>query len=94
MSEEPGKTHVRERLEHIRETQQQTPPPRHRLIPPVLLDRVVLAASILGLLLVAGTIIGMIWNTVDQVFGFRFVATVLVSVATLCLFRLIYNGND
>ena len=54
----------------------------------------VISACVLGLLLVAGTIICMIWNAVDQVFGFRFVATVVVSVATLCLSRLIYDSND
>jgi hypothetical protein len=54
-----------------------------------LLDRVTFFASILSLLLIAVAILAMIWQTIDEVFGFRFVASTVVVMITLLIFRFI-----
>jgi hypothetical protein len=94
MSEDLQKKPVRDLLENIRTNQEPPGVARRPLVRTELLDRIVFFALIGSLLLVAGAVIGMIWDLVEQVFGIRFIATVIVAVVSLCIFRMINSSAE
>lgn len=64
------------------------------LINPKLMDRITFVAAILWLILMAATLIGMIWGSIDDGFGFRFVGSACVAMLAILGFRAINSQFD
>ena len=94
MNEEPKNKPVRELLQDISRNIEPSRATPRGFINPKLMDRIVIFVSILCLLIVATTFIGMIWSRIDEGFGFRFVGSVGIFLLTLIAFRLINAQYD
>ena len=94
MNENENAKPVRKLLQDISSTSEPSRISPRGLINPKLMDRITFFAAILCLLLVATTLIGMIWNFIDEGFGFRFVASVCVAMLALLGFRAINAQFD
>ena len=89
MNEEPKNKPVRELLQDISRNIEPLRVTPRGFISPKLVDRITVFASVLCVLIVAATFIGMIWNSIDEVFGFRFAASVVIFMLTLLGLRAI-----
>ena len=89
MNEDPKNKPVRELLQDISRNIEPSRATPRGLINPKLVDRITFFASILCVVIVAATFIGMIWNSIDEVFGFRFAASVGIFMLTLFGLRAI-----
>lgn len=89
MNEDPKNKPVRELLQDISRNVEPSCVTPRGFINPKLMDRITFFASILCVVIVAATFVGMIWNSIDEVFGFRFAASVAIFMLTLIALRAI-----
>ena len=94
INEDPKIKPVRELLQDIgwdNEPLRSTP---RGLVNPKRADRIVFCAGIFPVLIVAATLLGMIWNSVSEGFGYPFIASVGVTMLPLLSLRLINAHFD
>ncbi len=89
MNDEQKGKQIRDLLQDISSNNDPSRTQPRGLINTRLMDRITFFASILSLLLVAAAFIAMIWQSLDEVFGFRFVASTGIFMITLLVFRFI-----
>jgi hypothetical protein len=81
---------IRELLQDISHTMD-TSHSERGFICPKILNRICFVASVLSVLLVATVLLAMIWQSIDPATGLKYMATVLVVLFALLIFRSI-NG--
>jgi hypothetical protein len=94
MNEDPKIKPIRELLQDISRHNEPFRDSPRGLIDPKLVDRIVFSAGIFSVLIVAATLLGMIWNSVSEGFGYRFIASVCVTMLTLAVLRIINAHFD
>lgn len=94
MNEDPKIKPIRELLQDISTQNEPFRSTPRGIIDPKLVDRIAFCAGIFSVMIVAATLLGMIWNSVSEGFGFRFIASVCVTMLTLLSLRTINAHFD
>jgi hypothetical protein len=81
---------VRELLQDITQTMETSHSPRG-FIRPKLLNRICFVASVIAVLLIAATLLAMIWDAIDPAKGMKYIGSVCVVLFAMLIFRAI-NG--
>ena len=85
---------IRELLQDISSNAGISQAPPRGLVSPKLLDRVIVYASFISLILVAISILAIIWDIFDPVLAVRCIGTIFVILFSLIVFRFINTQFD